>query len=250
MLIFPAIDLKQARDGRCLCVRLRQGRADAETVFSDDPPAVAKRWEDAGAEWLHVVDLDGAFTGRPTNAAAIAAIVQAVTAKIQTGGGIRDDAAAERLLGLGVQRVVIGTRGLTDAAWLRALCARYPDRIAGAIDARGGRVAVDGWTRDSGIDALEAARTFAGCGVAAVVFTDIATDGMMLGPNVAATERLLEAVAVPVIASGGVSTVEDVRRLAALPLEGIIIGRALYDGTVDLGEAIRLAGQASGTCSS
>jgi len=255
MMVYPAIDLKRGLDGRCRCVRLRQGRADAETEFSDDPASVARRWAEAGADWLHVVDLDGAFEGRPVNADTVREIAGAVAdphpslslegsgiARLQVGGGIRDDAAAEGLLdGIGVARVVVGTRGLEDPEWLRGLCRRYPGRIAGGIDARDGRVAVEGWTRDSGVDAVDAARALEGCGVAAVVFTDIATDGMMRGPNIEATARMAAALSAPVIASGGVSTLEDVRRLAGLPIEGMIIGRALYDGTVDLGAALRVA---------
>ena len=242
MHIFPAIDLKQDPDGRCRCVRLEQGRADAETEFSDDPPAVAGRWQDCGARWLHVVDLDGAFQGRPVNTNTIAAIVNAVGMQVEVGGGIRDDAAAALLLDdVGVRRVVVGTRALRDPDWVTALCRKYPGRIVGGIDAREGRVAVEGWTRDSGVDAVEAARGLAACGVAAIVFTDIATDGMLTGPNVPATEHLLDSVSVPVIASGGVSTLDDVRRLASLPLEGVIIGKALYTGAVDLREAISLA---------
>ena len=242
MHILPAVDLKQDQAGRCRCVRLLQGRADAETEFSDDPPAVARRWSDCGAGWLHVVDLDAAFAGHPVNSDTIRAIREAVGVNIQVGGGIRDDAAAELLLDeVGVTRVVVGTRALEDAAWFAALCSRYPGRIVGAIDARDGRVAVDGWTRDSGIDAIEAARHLAGRGAAAIVFTDIASDGMLAGPNVPATERLLECVDVNVIASGGVSSLADVRRLAALPLEGVIIGKALYTGAVDLSEAVKFA---------
>ena len=242
MHIFPAIDLKQDPDGRCRCVRLEQGRADAATEFSDNPPAVARRWQGCGARWLHVVDLDGAFAGYPANSDTVSAIANVVGIDIQVGGGIRDaDAAALLLEEIVVSRVVVGTRALRDPRWLAALCKTYPGQIVAGIDARDGRVAVEGWTRDSGVDAVEAARRFADCGVAAIVFTDIATDGMLTGPNVPATERLLESVSVPVIASGGVSTLDDVRRLASLPLEGVIIGKALYTGAVDLREAVRLS---------
>jgi len=242
MLIFPAIDLKQDANGVCRCVRLEQGRADAETEFSDDPPAVARRWRECGAEWLHVVDLDGAFAGRPVNTDTIAAIRDAVASNVQVGGGVRDDAAVRILLDdLGVTRVVIGTRALRDLGWLASICERYPGRIVGGIDARGGRVAVEGWTRDSGVDAVEAAQKLADRGVAAIVFTDIAVDGMLTGPNVRATADLARQIDVPVIASGGVSTLDDVRRLAELPFEGAIIGRALYSGAIDLADAIRAA---------
>ena len=242
MYIFPAIDLKQDKTGRCRCVRLEQGRADAEVEFSDDPAAVARRWKQCGAEWLHVVDLDGAFAGRPVNTETIETIASAVNARVQVGGGVRDDAAAETLLErTGVTRIVVGTRALVDAEWLRGLCERYPGRVVGGLDARDGRVAVEGWTRDSGVDAIDAARRLADCGVAAIVFTDIATDGMMTGPNVSATRRLVESVGVPVIASGGISTLDDVRVLAELPVEGIIIGKALYVGAVNLTDALTLA---------
>lgn len=241
MHIFPAIDLKQDEHGRCRCVRLLQGRADAETEFSDDPPSVARRWQDAGAEWLHVVDLDGAFSGQPVNFETVESIAAAVEMKVQVGGGIRDDEAVALLLDqIGVCRVVVGTRAMNDLDWVALMCKRYPGRIVGGIDARDGLVAVEGWTRDSGIDAIEAAGKVAECGVAAIVFTDIATDGMMKGPNVDATGRLAAHLDVPVVASGGVSTIGDVRRLCQLPLEGAIIGKALYTGAIDLAEAVRL----------
>jgi phosphoribosylformimino-5-aminoimidazole carboxamide ribotide isomerase len=242
MHIFPAIDLKQNNAGQCRCVRLLQGRADAETVFDDDPAAFARRWQDAGAKWLHVVDLDGAFRGRPTNTEAIRAVADAVSMTIEVGGGIRDDVAAATLLeDVGVERVIIGTRALDDLDGFTALCRRWPGRIVGGIDARDGRVALAGWTRDSGVDALVAARRLAQAGAAAIIFTDIATDGMLTGPNVDATRRVAEAVDVPVVASGGVSSLEDVRRLAELPLQGAIIGKALYTGAIDLREAIAAA---------
>jgi len=241
MHIFPAIDLRQDSAGRCRCVRLLQGRADAETAFSDDPPAVARRWHNARAQWLHVVDLDGAFRGHSVNAETIRRIAATVDINIQVGGGVRDEAAAETLLDdVGIRRVVVGTRALADPDWVAELCRRYPGRIVGGIDARDGRVAVDGWTRDAGCDAAAAARRLAECGVAAIVFTDIATDGMLTGPNLAATRDLAAELDVPVIASGGVSSLDDVRRLAELPLEGIIIGKALYTGAIDLAQAVAL----------
>jgi len=242
MHVFPAIDLRRDARGRCRCVRLEQGKAHAETAFSDDPPAVARRWRQAGARWLHVVDLDGAFAGRPRNEGTTAEIVRAVNARVQVGGGIRDDRDAAHVLDeVGAARVIISTRGLTDPEWLSALCERYPGRVVGGVDARGGRVAVEGWTREAGLPALEAAQLFARCGVVAVVYTDIASDGTLAGPNVEGTRELAEAIEVPVIASGGVGSLEDVRRLAELPLEGIVIGRALYTGAVDLAEAIKLS---------
>ncbi len=242
MHIFPAIDLKQDECGRCRCVRLLQGRADAETEFSDDPPAIARRWAGAGAQWLHVVDLDGAFGGQPVNANTIAEIVAAFGGNVQIGGGIRDDDSVENVLEkIGAKRVVVGTQAVADLTWLASVCERYPGRIVGGVDARDGRVAIEGWTRDSGLEALDVAERLAGSGVAAIVFTDIATDGMMTGPNVEATRQLAEKIDVPVIASGGVSTLDDVRRLTELPLEGIIIGKALYAEAIDLAEAVKLA---------
>ncbi len=242
MDIFPAIDLRQDAGGRCRCVRLLQGRADAETVFSDDPTAVARRWSDCGARWLHVVDLDGAFRGQPVNSDTVAAIARTTGALLQVGGGVRDDRSAELLLGeIGVRRIVVGTRALQDMAWFAALCRRYPGRVAGGVDARNGRVAVEGWTRESEVSAIDAARALADCGAAVIIFTDISTDGSLSGPNVEATEELVSRLNVGVIASGGVATLDDVRRLAAFPLEGIIIGRALYTGAIDLRAAIEVA---------
>ncbi len=236
MIVIPAVDIKAGR-----CVRLYQGREDRETVYGDDPAAMALKWQREGAEYLHVVDLDGAFSGHPVNFWTIEAIAKAVDMDVQVGGGIRDDDAVDLLLeSIGVRRVVVGTRALADLDWVASICKRHPGRIVGGIDARDGRVAVEGWTRDSGVDALQAAQKLAECGVAAIVFTDIATDGMLEGPNVEATRRLAETVGVPVVASGGVSTLDDVRRLSTLPLEGAIIGKALYTGDIDLAEAVRI----------
>lgn len=242
MDIFPAIDLKQNGDGCCRCVRLLQGRADAETAFSDDPPAVARRWTDYGAQWLHIVDLDGAFRGQPANSDTVAAIARVTDVRLQVGGGVRNDGSAELLLDkIGVQRVVVGTRALEDIAWFTALCRRYPGRVAGGVDARNGRVVIEGWTRESDVSAVDAARALADCGAAVIIFTDVLSDGTLSGPNVRATEELATRLGIGVIASGGVSTLDDVRRLAALPLAGIIIGRALYTGAVDLRAAIAAA---------
>ncbi len=245
MNILPAIDLKQDGSGHTRCVRLLQGKADTATSFSDDPPGVARRWAECGARWLHVVDLDGAFSGKPVNTEAIRAIRAAVDFDIEVGGGIRDDESAAVLLDeVGVTRVVVGTRGLREPDWLADLCERYPGRIVAGLDARDGTVAVEGWTRDAGVDVLEAAERIAECRPAAIVFTDIATDGMLSGPNIEATRRLAEHVDVPVIASGGISTLEDIRRVAKLPVEGLIIGKALYSGAVDMREALSIASEA------
>jgi phosphoribosylformimino-5-aminoimidazole carboxamide ribotide isomerase len=244
MQIWPAIDLRGGR-----CVRLRQGDFQRETVFSGDPAAIARRWVDEGAERLHLVDLDAAregagADGRVPNWDSIAAIVRASGVTCQVGGGVRDERTIDQLLGLGVSRLVIGTRAVKDADWFRDVCRRYPDRIVLGIDARNGRVATDGWTATSDRSAIEVARGFLGEPLAGIVYTDIAADGMLRGPNVAAMAAMRRAVPLPVVASGGVTTVEDVDRLAAAGLAGCIIGRALYEGRISLAEARAAAGAA------
>ena len=239
MIVIPAVDIKNGR-----CVRLRQGRMDEETVFSDDPAAMAARWADAGAGLIHVVDLDGAVEKGPQNLPSIRRIVETVDAGIQVGGGIRNETTVRMLLELGVARAVIGTEAINNPDLVRAACREFPGRIVVGIDARNGRVAVDGWTRTTEVAAADLARSFEDAGVAAINFTDIHRDGMQTGPNLEETRRLAEAVAIPIIASGGVSTIDDIRNL--LPLEaagvaGVITGRALYDGTLDLRAAIALA---------
>ncbi|HVS34009.1 MAG TPA: 1-(5-phosphoribosyl)-5-[(5-phosphoribosylamino)methylideneamino]imidazole-4-carboxamide isomerase [Gemmataceae bacterium] len=236
MLILPAIDLRGGQ-----CVRLRQGDYAQETVFGADPPAMARRWVEQGAPWLHLVDLDGAREGRPINAAAVRAIVRAAGVPCQLGGGLRSDEHVEEALGWGVTRVVIGTRALRDPEWCQRLCRRFAGRVAVGIDARDGRVAVEGWLQDSDRSALDLARQCAGWGAAAIICTDISRDGMMAGPNVEATAELASAISVPVIASGGVTTLDDVARLAKRRLAGCIIGRALYEGRIDLAAAIAAA---------
>ncbi len=234
--IIPAIDLKGGR-----CVRLRQGRMEDETVFSDNPAEVARRWQDAGASRIHLVDLDGAVGGAPVNAGAIEAIVGAVSVPTQLGGGIRTRATMDFYLRLGVRRVILGTAALDPAA-LGALCAGYRGEVAVGIDARDGFVAVKGWTETASVQAVDLVRALAGLPVAAVIYTDISRDGMMQGPNVEAMAEMLAISPAPLIASGGVSRMQDVERLCGLPgLAGMIIGRALYDGRVDLAEAVRLA---------
>lgn len=239
MIVIPAVDIKNGR-----CVRLRQGRMDEETVFSDDPAAMAARWADAGAGLIHVVDLDGAVEKGPQNLPSIRRIVETVDVGIQVGGGIRNETTVRMLLELGVARAVIGTEAINNPDLVRAACREFPGRIVVGIDARNGRVAVDGWTRTTEVAAVDLARSFEDAGVAAINFTDIHRDGMQTGPNLEETRRLAEAVAIPIIASGGVSTIDDIRNL--LPLEaagvaGVITGRALYDGTLDLRAAIALA---------
>jgi phosphoribosylformimino-5-aminoimidazole carboxamide ribotide isomerase len=235
MEIIPAVDLKGRR-----CVRLLQGLADRETVYSDDPVAVARRWFELGARRLHVVDLDGAFEGAPRQLDIVARIAAEVGCPVECGGGFRTDEAIAQALDAGIDRVVVGTRALSSPDWLRQVARKHPGRIVAGIDARDGKVAVKGWTEVSELDALELGRVVADCGVRAIIFTDIARDGMLTGPNVEAVCRMAEAVAVPVIASGGVGSHDDVRALAALPIEGMIIGKALYDGRVDLPEALRI----------
>lgn len=236
MLVLPAIDLKGGR-----CVRLVRGEADQETVFSSDPVDVALRWRDQGGEYLHVVDLDGAFEGEPRHFDAIGQIVRKTGLPVEVGGGIRNRDTVGRYLEAGVDRVIIGTCALESPEWLGALCEEFPGRIAAGVDARGGRVAVRGWVEVSEITALDLAVRLSMMKPAAVIFTDIARDGTLEGPAVESTRAFAEAVKRPLIASGGVGSIEDVRRLAELPVAGIIIGRALYAGAVSLPEAILAA---------
>ena len=240
MLLIPAIDLK---DGKC--VRLRQGRMEDSTVFSDDPVAMAARWVDAGARRLHLVDLNGAFAGQPVNAQVIRRIAAAFPdLPIQVGGGIRDEQTVETYLDAGVQFVIIGTKAVQDPRFINDLCLEFPGHVIVGLDAKDGRVAVNGWSKLSKHDVVDLAQIFERYGVEAIVYTDISRDGMMQGVNVEATVRLAQAVAIPVIASGGVSTLDDVRALCAVEREGImgaIIGRALYDGAIDLAAAQQIA---------
>lgn len=236
MLILPAIDLRGGQ-----CVRLQQGDYARETVFGADPAAVARRWVDQGASFLHLVDLDGAKEGRPINGASVRAIVTAAAVPCQLGGGIRSEAHIEEALGWGVSRVILGTRALQDPAWCETICRRFPGRIAIGIDARQGKVAVHGWLEVSERSALDLARQCAGWPLAALIYTDISRDGMLQGPNVEATTEIAAAVPFPVIASGGVTTLEDIARLAGRDLFGCIVGRALYEGRLDLAAAIALA---------
>ena len=238
MLVIPAIDLKAGR-----CVRLSQGRMDRETVYSDDPAATARQWARAGARLLHVVDLDGAVAGAPRNLEALRRILEAVPVPVQAGGGIRRLDTLERLLALGVARVVLGTSVLEDRAFLEEACRCFPGRVVVGIDARDGRVAVRGWTETTSARAVDVAREVARLPIRAIVYTDIQRDGMLSGPNVASLEALLRAVPVPVIASGGVASLDHLRTLRKLDPapEGVIVGRALYAGTLDLREAIAAA---------
>tara|TARA_R110000772_G_scaffold73216_8_gene159992 strand:+ start:50846 stop:51577 length:732 start_codon:yes stop_codon:yes gene_type:complete len=238
MIFFPAIDLK---DGQC--VRLYQGDMDRATVFSDDPAAQARAFQDAGCEWVHLVDLNGAFEGKPVNGAAVTAILAALDIPVQLGGGIRNMDTIDDWLARGVRRVILGTAALTDPGLVKAACKAHPGRVAVGIDARDGLVAVEGWAEVSELTALDLARRFEDAGVAAIIFTDIGRDGVMQGPNLRATLDLARAVSIPVIASGGVSSMADLEDLKAQGgglLEGVISGRAVYDGKIDLPAAVTL----------
>jgi len=235
MLILPAIDLRGGK-----CVRLKQGDYARETVFGDDPAAMARRWVGEGTRALHLVDLDGAREGRPVNGGVIRRIVQAVDVPCQVGGGLRTEADIEATLETGVARVVLGTRALQDPAWVRQMAHEYPQRIVLGLDARDGKVATHGWLNTTEASVLDVAREFANWPLYAIVYTDIARDGMLEGPNVDGLAALAAAVPLPVIASGGVTTLDNVRELMARRVFGCIIGRALYEGKIDLSAVLEL----------
>lgn len=242
MILFPAIDLK---DGQC--VRLKLGDMTQATVFNDDPAAQARSFEGQGFEWLHLVDLNGAFEGRPVNAAAVEAILSSVRLPVQLGGGIRSLAQIEGWLAKGIHRVILGTVALRDPALVREACRLFPGRVAVGIDAKGGRVAVEGWAETSDLTAIDLARQFADAGVSAIIFTDIDRDGVLKGLNIESTLDLARAVPIPVIASGGLASMDDIHRLLQPDcriLEGAISGRALYDGRIDVAAALRLIREA------
>jgi phosphoribosylformimino-5-aminoimidazole carboxamide ribotide isomerase len=238
VILFPAIDLKDRR-----CVRLRQGDMEQSTVFNEDAAAQARTFESAGFEWLHVVDLNGAFAGRSVNADVIRAIRGAIKISMQLGGGIRDLPGVEAWLSAGVNRIILGTAAVRNPSFVKEAARLHPGRVAVGIDARDGFVAVEGWAEASTLSAVELGKRFEDAGVAAIIFTDIARDGMLRGVNVEATAALARAISIPVIASGGVSGVEDVRALTAsdAPIAGVVIGRALYDGRIDATEALHAA---------
>jgi len=248
MLLIPAIDLK---DGKC--VRLRQGRMEDDTVFSDDPVSVAKRWLDAGARRLHIVDLNGAFEGRPVNAAAVQGIVAACNAAdvpVQLGGGIRDEDTVQNYLDLGVSYCIIGTKAVNTPHFVSDLCLNFPGHIIVGLDAKDGKVAIDGWSKLSRHDVIDMAQKFEQDGVEAIVYTDISRDGMMSGVNVDATVKLAQSIHIPVIASGGITNLDDIRALCGVADEGImgaITGRAIYEGTLDFGEGQKLADEMTGS---
>jgi phosphoribosylformimino-5-aminoimidazole carboxamide ribotide isomerase len=237
MIMYPAIDLK---DGQC--VRLFKGDMKRATVFGDDPAAQARAFQDAGCAWLHLVDLNGAFAGAPVNGAAVEAILAEVSVPAQLGGGIRDMDTIERWLSKGLARVILGTVAVENPDLVRDAARAFPGQVAVGLDARGGRVATRGWARDTNIKVTDLASSFEDAGVAAIIYTDINRDGAMQGPNIEATAALANAMSIPVIASGGVSSLDDLRALkdCGAPLNGAISGRALYDGAIDLGEAIRV----------
>ncbi len=239
MLLIPAIDLKQGK-----CVRLRQGRMEDDTVFSDDPVSVAARWVEAGAKRLHLVDLDGAFAGKPVNASVVGEIAKAFPElPIQIGGGIRDEETIDTYLAAGVQYVIIGTKAVNAPHFVGDVCVEFPGHIIVGLDAKDGKVATDGWSKLSGHDVIDMAQHFERDGVEAIIYTDISRDGMMQGVNVEATQKLAQAINIPVIASGGVTNMDDITALQAVQDDGImgtILGRSIYEGSIDLAEAIRL----------
>ncbi|HBE92582.1 MAG TPA: 1-(5-phosphoribosyl)-5-((5-phosphoribosylamino)methylideneamino)imidazole-4-carboxamide isomerase [Gammaproteobacteria bacterium] len=246
MLLIPAIDLK---DGKC--VRLRQGRMEDETVFSDNPVEVAQRWVDAGARRLHMVDLNGAFEGKPVNAGAIKAVAEAFPdLPIQVGGGIRDEETVQAYLDAGVQYTIIGTRAVSAPHFVNDLCVEFPGHIIVGLDAKDGKVAIEGWSKLSHHSVIDMAQRFEQDGVEAIVFTDIGRDGMMSGVNVDSTVALAQAIHIPVIASGGITDIDDIRALCAVSDEGImgaITGRAIYEGTLDLTAAQQMADELCAT---
>ncbi len=245
MILFPAIDLKEG-----LAVRLQQGDMARATVFNRDPAAQAHAFESQGFEYLHIVDLDGAFAGKPMNAAAVERILGAVKVPMQLGGGIRDRATIDGWLGKGVARVIIGTAAVRDPALVKDAARALPGRVAVGLDARDGKVAVEGWAATSELSALDIARRFEDAGVAAIIYTDVARDGMLKGLNLDATVALADAVSIPVIASGGLASIDDIRALLkprAQKLAGAIVGRALYDGRLDAAEALAVLRNAQAT---
>lgn len=238
VILFPAIDLK---DGKC--VRLKLGEMSEATVFNDDPVDQARSFERQGFQYLHIVDLNGAFEGRPVNADAVSGILKATTMPVQLGGGIRDLATAETWLARGIRRVILGTAAVRDPAFVREACKRFPGRVAVGIDARGGKVAVEGWAETSELTAIELAKRFEDAGVAAIIYTDIDRDGVLTGLNLPSTAELARSTSIPIVASGGLASIDDVKALLQPEysmLEGAITGRALYDGRIDPKEALAL----------
>jgi len=241
MIIIPAIDIKEGK-----CVRLQQGRMEDTTQYSDDPSDMAKKWESQGARLIHVIDLDGAFAKQVKNLKPIKDILSGISVPIQVGGGIRDLSTIEMYIECGVSKVIIGSEALYNPKLVKDACKKYPGQIVVGIDARNGMVAVEGWSKTSETKAVDLAKEFESCGVAAINFTDIHRDGMQTGPNIEETAALAKAVSIPIIASGGVSTIEDIQNLLKVKgkrIAGVITGRAIYEGTLDLKEAIRVSSQ-------
>ncbi len=244
LLVIPAIDLKDAK-----CVRLKQGRMDQGTVYSDDPAEVAGRWVAAGAKRLHVVDLNGAFAGKPVNAEVVEAIVARYpNVPVQVGGGIRDEETIQAYLDAGVRYVILGTKAVNVPHFVGDMCVEFPGHIMVGLDAKDGKVAIDGWSKLSGHDVIDLAQKYQNEGVDAIIYTDIGRDGMLTGVNIEATQRLAESISIPVIASGGITDLDDIRKLCAIADSGVmgaITGRALYEGTLDFAEAQKLADKLS-----
>jgi phosphoribosylformimino-5-aminoimidazole carboxamide ribotide isomerase len=236
MEIIPAIDLM---DGRC--VRLIQGNYDRRINYEDDPVKQAKEFSSAGAKWLHIVDLDGAKAGKPVNTKTIASIAKLGLFKTEVGGGLRDEQSIKQLLDLGIERAIIGTKAVSDFKWFTQICEKFPNKIALGLDAKGSKVATQGWTQDSPESLLEFAKKAAKLPIAAIIYTDITKDGMMAGPNLERTKALIDAVNVPIVASGGVTTIADINALIKIGTPAAIIGRALYEGTLNLADAIKAA---------
>ncbi len=244
MLIYPAIDLREER-----CVRLVEGNPEHETVYSDDPAAMARLWQDQGATWLHVVDLDGAFSGSPKNISVIKEIISSVDIPVQVGGGIRDLAVAGEILGLGAARVIFGTVAITNPEMVAEACRKFGDAIAVGIDARDGKVAIEGWGVTAQKNTIDLAMEMKSMGVRRIIFTDIWRDGTLKGPNIAAVEEVARGTGLKVIASGGVSTLDDLKslkRLEAQGVEGVIMGKSLYAGTISLKDALAIAAAEAG----
>jgi phosphoribosylformimino-5-aminoimidazole carboxamide ribotide isomerase len=236
MIVIPAIDIKNGK-----CVRLLQGRKEAVTVYSDDPVSMARHWVSLGAELLHLIDLDGAFTGEQKNFEKIKAIRDAINIPIQVGGGIRDTERIEALINLGIDRVIIGTAAANKPDMIKDVCERFPGKVLVGVDAKDGKVAIKGWEEITALSAIDFARQMQDNGVSAIIYTDISRDGMLTGPNIEAMRQMVNALEIPVIASGGVSSLDDIKRLAEVDgLWGMIIGKALYEGRVDLRKAIEL----------
>ena len=239
MIIIPAVDIKNGK-----CVRLVQGRMEDETIYSHEPAAMALRWANAGAQLIHVIDLDGAFTQSPQNIESIKKILKRVDVPIQLGGGIRDHETIRMYLDMGIQRIIIGTEVIKNPKLVRDASTEFPNRIVLGIDARKGRVAIDGWRHTTRVKAIDLAKQFEDCEVAAINFTDIQRDGMQLGPNIEEIRKLAEAVSIPVVASGGVTTMRDIHNILGLKsvgVAGIIVGKALYSGTLDFKKAQEIA---------